>query len=88
MLSFSVAEFDALPECLSPSDGEQASSQPIDVQEEEERDEDPAVKTYLRAGLYSDDYKTTEYVDTFTATHSTTAAVMFNITHTHIYIYT
>lgn len=60
---FSVAEdkseCDALPECFSQSDVDQAPPQPVTIQREEKADGPPR-KKFLRAGLYSDDYKTTE----------------------------
>lgn len=63
---FSVAEdkseCDALPECFSQSDVDQAPPQPVTIQREEKADGPPR-KKFLRAGLYSDDYKTTEWVD-------------------------
>ncbi|XP_037309630.2 histone-lysine N-methyltransferase ASH1L-like isoform X1 [Pungitius pungitius] len=48
---------DTPPECFSPSDVDQAQSQPATIQREERADGPPR-KTFLRAGLYSDDYKT------------------------------
>ncbi|KAK1895144.1 Histone-lysine N-methyltransferase ASH1L [Dissostichus eleginoides] len=48
---------DTLPECFSHSDLDQAPSPPETIPREESEDEPPG-KTFLRAGLYSDDYKT------------------------------
>ncbi|XP_026226235.1 histone-lysine N-methyltransferase ASH1L-like isoform X3 [Anabas testudineus] len=53
-------ECDTSAECLSQSDVDQALSQPVTVQREERADGPPR-KTFLRAGLYSDDYKTTDF---------------------------
>ncbi|KAI4811920.1 hypothetical protein KUCAC02_014784 [Chaenocephalus aceratus] len=50
-------ECDTLPECFSHSDLDQAPSPPETILREESEDEPPG-KTFLRAGLYSDDYKT------------------------------
>ncbi|XP_034063918.1 histone-lysine N-methyltransferase ASH1L-like isoform X3 [Gymnodraco acuticeps] len=50
-------ECDTLPECFSHSDLDQAPSSPETILREESEDEPPG-KTFLRAGLYSDDYKT------------------------------
>nr|XP_020462817.1 histone-lysine N-methyltransferase ASH1L isoform X2 [Monopterus albus] len=47
------------PHHQSQSDVDQAPSQPVATQREERADGPPR-KTFLRAGLYSDDYKTTE----------------------------
>lgn len=55
------SECDALPEFCSQSDGDMAPTQPAVVQRED-RTEGPPRKTFLSAGLYSDDYKTTEWV--------------------------
>ncbi|XP_026172342.1 histone-lysine N-methyltransferase ASH1L-like isoform X2 [Mastacembelus armatus] len=52
-------ECDTPPECFSQSDLEQAPSQTVTVQREERADGPPR-KKFLRAGLYSDDYKTTD----------------------------
>ncbi|XP_042345110.1 histone-lysine N-methyltransferase ASH1L-like isoform X2 [Plectropomus leopardus] len=52
-------ECDTPPECLSQPDAEQAPSQPETIQREERADGPPR-KKFLRAGLYSDDYKTTD----------------------------
>ncbi|XP_029307909.1 histone-lysine N-methyltransferase ASH1L-like isoform X2 [Cottoperca gobio] len=52
-------ECDTPPECFSQSDVDQAPSQPVIIQREERADEPPR-KKFLRAGLYSDDYKTTD----------------------------
>ncbi|XP_062255531.1 histone-lysine N-methyltransferase ASH1L-like isoform X1 [Platichthys flesus] len=52
-------ECDALPECFEQADVDQAPSQPVIIQREERADSPPR-KRFLRAGLYSDDYKTTE----------------------------
>ncbi|XP_028281040.1 histone-lysine N-methyltransferase ASH1L-like isoform X2 [Parambassis ranga] len=52
-------ECDSLPECFSQSDFDQAPSQPAAIQSEERAD-GPPKKKFLRAGLYSDDYKTTD----------------------------
>nr|XP_019948749.1 PREDICTED: histone-lysine N-methyltransferase ASH1L-like isoform X1 [Paralichthys olivaceus] len=52
-------ECDALPECFEQTDVDQAPSQPVTIQREERADSPPR-KMFLRAGLYSDDYKTTD----------------------------
>ncbi|KAL7393445.1 hypothetical protein ABVT39_010995 [Epinephelus coioides] len=52
-------ECDTPPECFSQPDVEQAPSQPVTIQREERADGPPR-KKFLRAGLYSDDYKTTD----------------------------
>ncbi|XP_041649494.1 histone-lysine N-methyltransferase ASH1L-like isoform X2 [Cheilinus undulatus] len=52
-------ECDTPPECISQSEVDQAPSQPIIIQREERAD-GPPKKKFLRAGLYSDDYKTTD----------------------------
>ncbi|XP_042279471.1 histone-lysine N-methyltransferase ASH1L-like isoform X1 [Thunnus albacares] len=52
-------ECDTPTECFSQSDVDQAPSQPVTVQREERADGPPR-KKFLRAGLYSDDYKTTD----------------------------
>uniref|UniRef100_UPI0037E71FF9 histone-lysine N-methyltransferase ASH1L-like isoform X2 n=1 Tax=Semicossyphus pulcher TaxID=241346 RepID=UPI0037E71FF9 len=52
-------ESDTPPECFSQTDVDQAPSQPVTIQREERADGPPR-KTFLRAGLYSDDYKTTD----------------------------
>ncbi|KAM7383427.1 hypothetical protein PAMP_003079 [Pampus punctatissimus] len=52
-------ECDTPTECFSQSDVDQAPSQPVTVQREERADGLPR-KKFLRAGLYSDDYKTTD----------------------------
>ncbi|KAM6995413.1 histone-lysine N-methyltransferase ASH1L-like isoform 1-T2 [Tautogolabrus adspersus] len=52
-------ECDTPPECFSQSEVDQAPSQPVTIQREEQGDFPPR-KTFLRAGLYSDDYKTTD----------------------------
>ncbi|TKS82109.1 Histone-lysine N-methyltransferase ASH1L [Collichthys lucidus] len=52
-------ECDTPPECFSQSDVDQAPSQPVVIQREERADGPPR-KKFLRAGLYSDDYKTTD----------------------------
>ncbi|AWO96551.1 putative histone-lysine N-methyltransferase ASH1L-like [Scophthalmus maximus] len=52
-------ECDTLPECFEQSEVIQAPSQPETVQREERAD-DPPKKKFLTAGLYSDDYKTTD----------------------------
>ncbi|XP_075965040.1 uncharacterized protein LOC142969202 isoform X2 [Anarhichas minor] len=52
-------ECDTPPECFSPLDVDQAPSQPVTIQREEKADGPPR-KKFLRAGLYSDDYKTTD----------------------------
>ncbi|KAM9353478.1 uncharacterized protein ABDE67_005854 [Symphorus nematophorus] len=52
-------ECDTAPECFSQSDVDQAPSQPVTIQREERADGPPR-KKFLRAGLYSDDYKTTD----------------------------
>ncbi|KAK2844625.1 hypothetical protein Q5P01_011284 [Channa striata] len=52
-------ECDSPPECFSQSDVDQASSQPVTIQREGRAD-GPPWKKFLRAGLYSDDYKTTD----------------------------
>uniref|UniRef100_A0A1A7WCE2 Histone-lysine N-methyltransferase ASH1L-like n=1 Tax=Iconisemion striatum TaxID=60296 RepID=A0A1A7WCE2_9TELE len=52
-------ECDALPEFLGQSDADPAPTQPLTVQPEEVSDSPPR-KVFLRAGLYSDDYKTTD----------------------------
>ncbi|XP_039972888.1 histone-lysine N-methyltransferase ASH1L-like isoform X3 [Xiphias gladius] len=52
-------ECDTPPECFSQSDVDQAPSLPVTVQREERAD-GPPTKKFLRAGLYSDDYKTTD----------------------------
>ncbi|XP_045900416.1 histone-lysine N-methyltransferase ASH1L-like isoform X2 [Micropterus dolomieu] len=51
-------ECDTPPECFSQSDVDPAPSQPVTIQREERADGPPR-KKFLRAGLYSDDYKTT-----------------------------
>lgn len=53
------SESDTLPELLSQSDVDQAPSQPALVRREDRSDASPR-KTFLSAGLYSDDYKTAE----------------------------
>ncbi|XP_035527773.1 histone-lysine N-methyltransferase ASH1L-like isoform X1 [Morone saxatilis] len=53
------SECDTPPECFSQSDVDQAPSQPVTIQREERADGPPR-KKFLRAGLYSDDYKTTD----------------------------
>ncbi|KAM9723023.1 uncharacterized protein ACNS7B_018545 isoform 1-T2 [Menidia menidia] len=50
-------EYDFFPECLSQLDVDHSPSQP-EIIEREERASGPPRKTFLRAGLYSDDYKT------------------------------
>ncbi|XP_056299852.1 histone-lysine N-methyltransferase ASH1L-like isoform X2 [Pseudoliparis swirei] len=50
-------ECDTPPECFSQSVVDQAPSQPETIQREE-RTDGPPRKKFLRAGLYSDDYKT------------------------------
>ncbi|KAG7237696.1 hypothetical protein INR49_032142 [Caranx melampygus] len=50
---------DTPPECFSQSDVDQAPSQPVTIQREERADGPPR-KKFLMAGLYSDDYKTTD----------------------------
>ncbi|XP_028327473.1 histone-lysine N-methyltransferase ASH1L-like isoform X2 [Gouania willdenowi] len=50
---------DSVPQCISQSGIEQAPTQPEAIQKEKV-DGGPPRKTFLRAGLYSDDYKTTE----------------------------
>uniref|UniRef100_A0A1A8DUT1 Histone-lysine N-methyltransferase ASH1L-like n=1 Tax=Nothobranchius kadleci TaxID=1051664 RepID=A0A1A8DUT1_NOTKA len=52
-------ECDALPEFLGPSDADPAPAQTAPAQTEEASDGPPR-KVFLRAGLYSDDYKTTD----------------------------
>uniref|UniRef100_A0A665VV76 Histone-lysine N-methyltransferase ASH1L n=1 Tax=Echeneis naucrates TaxID=173247 RepID=A0A665VV76_ECHNA len=52
-------ECDIPPECFSQSDVDQAPSQPVTIQREE-RTDGPPMKKFLMAGLYSDDYKTTD----------------------------
>lgn len=52
-------ECDTPTECSSHSDEDQAPSQPVTIPKEERSDR-PPWKTFLRAGLYSDDYKTTD----------------------------
>ncbi|XP_059195340.1 histone-lysine N-methyltransferase ASH1L-like isoform X2 [Centropristis striata] len=52
-------ECDTPPECFSQSDVDQAPSLPVTIQREERADGPPR-KKFLRAGLYSDDYKTTD----------------------------
>lgn len=52
-------ECDTPTECFNQSDVDQAPSQPVTIQHEE-RAEGPPRKKFLRAGLYSDDYKTTD----------------------------
>ncbi|XP_034554461.1 histone-lysine N-methyltransferase ASH1L-like [Notolabrus celidotus] len=52
-------ECDAPPESISQSEVDQAPPQPVTIQREERADGPPR-KKFLRAGLYSDDYKTTE----------------------------
>ncbi|KAM4580714.1 uncharacterized protein PAE49_005456 isoform 2-T4 [Odontesthes bonariensis] len=52
-------ECDTFPECLSQSDVDQPLSQPETIHREE-RAVGPPRKKFLRAGLYSDDYKTTD----------------------------
>ncbi|XP_022612455.1 histone-lysine N-methyltransferase ASH1L isoform X1 [Seriola dumerili] len=52
-------ECDTPPECFSQSDVDQAPSQPVTIQREERADGPPR-KKFLMAGLYSDDYKTTD----------------------------
>ncbi|XP_068998827.1 histone-lysine N-methyltransferase ASH1L-like isoform X1 [Embiotoca jacksoni] len=52
-------ECDILPECFSQSDVDQAPPQPVTIQRDERADGPPR-KKFLRAGLYSDDYKTTD----------------------------
>ncbi|XP_029927789.1 histone-lysine N-methyltransferase ASH1L-like isoform X2 [Myripristis murdjan] len=52
-------ECDAPPECFGQSELDQAPSQTVTVQWEERADGPPR-KKFLRAGLYSDDYKTTD----------------------------
>ncbi|KAM8735234.1 uncharacterized protein AB9X84_023744 isoform 3-T8 [Acanthopagrus schlegelii] len=52
-------EGDTPTECFSQSDADQAPSQPVTIQREERADGPPR-KNFLRAGLYSDDYKTTD----------------------------
>lgn len=52
-------ECDTPPECFSQSVVDQAPSQPETIQREE-RTDGPPRKKFLRAGLYSDDYKTKE----------------------------
>ncbi|XP_074509668.1 uncharacterized protein LOC141778977 [Sebastes fasciatus] len=52
-------ECDTPPECFSQSDVDPAPSQPVTIQREE-REDVPPRKKFLRAGLYSDDYKTTD----------------------------
>lgn len=52
-------ECDARSERWSQSEVEQDASPPVAVQREE-RVDGPPRKTFLRAGLYSDDYKTAE----------------------------
>ncbi|XP_068612945.1 uncharacterized protein [Brachionichthys hirsutus] len=52
-------EYDEPPECFGQSDSDEAPSQPVTVQTEERADGPPR-KNFLRAGLYSDDYKTTD----------------------------
>nr|XP_043889944.1 histone-lysine N-methyltransferase ASH1L-like isoform X1 [Solea senegalensis] len=54
-----LPECDTLPECFGQPDVDQAPSQPVTIQEEERADSHPK-KRFLRAGLYSDDYKTTD----------------------------
>lgn len=56
------ADEDTPPECYSPSEDDEAPSQQAAFQQEEKADGPPR-KTYLVAGLYSDDYKTAEYVE-------------------------
>ncbi|XP_031155218.2 histone-lysine N-methyltransferase ASH1L-like isoform X1 [Sander lucioperca] len=52
-------ECDTPPECFSQSDVVQAPSQPVTIQRDERADGPPR-KKFLRAGFYSDDYKTTD----------------------------
>ncbi|XP_068179929.1 histone-lysine N-methyltransferase ASH1L-like isoform X2 [Antennarius striatus] len=52
-------EYDDPPERFSQSDVDEAPSQPVTIQSEE-RAYGPPRKNFLRAGLYSDDYKTTD----------------------------
>ncbi|XP_013882932.1 histone-lysine N-methyltransferase ASH1L [Austrofundulus limnaeus] len=52
-------ECHALPEFLGQSDGDVTPPRPAAVRSED-RTEGPPRKTFLSAGLYSDDYKTTE----------------------------
>ncbi|XP_015236048.1 PREDICTED: histone-lysine N-methyltransferase ASH1L isoform X2 [Cyprinodon variegatus] len=54
-----IPECDTHSEFLSQSDVDEAPPQPVALHREESRDGSP-VKNYLRAGLYSDDYKTTD----------------------------
>ncbi|CAG11847.1 unnamed protein product [Tetraodon nigroviridis] len=54
------ADEDTPPECYSPSEDDEAPSQQAAFQEEEEKADGPPRKTYLVAGLYSDDYKTAD----------------------------
>ncbi|XP_029958277.1 histone-lysine N-methyltransferase ASH1L-like isoform X2 [Salarias fasciatus] len=54
-----IPECDILPESFSQSEVDQAPSQPETIQREERAD-DPPMKKFLKAGLYSDDYKTTD----------------------------
>ncbi|XP_008278923.1 histone-lysine N-methyltransferase ASH1L-like isoform X2 [Stegastes partitus] len=56
-------ECDPLPECFSQSDADPAQAPPPPppvAVHREERADGPSRKKFLRAGLYSDDYKTTE----------------------------
>ncbi|XP_023820157.1 histone-lysine N-methyltransferase ASH1L isoform X3 [Oryzias latipes] len=52
-------ECDTLPDCLLQPDVNQAPFQPESPQRQDTTDGPPR-KTFLRAGLYSDDYKTTD----------------------------
>ncbi|XP_034030618.1 histone-lysine N-methyltransferase ASH1L-like [Thalassophryne amazonica] len=53
------SECDVPVACFRQSDGDEVQSQTVPDQREE-RDDGPPRKTFLRAGLYSDDYKITD----------------------------